>query len=147
MLVLAAILASLVLIAAGCGGDDDDNGGGGGSSDSSGAESTGSDTGEASSGGGGGATKLKLTADPDGGLTFDKTELTAKPGKVTITMDNPSDVPHAVEVEGNGVEEETKTLTKGTADVTVDLKAGKYEFYCPVDGHKDAGMEGTLTVG
>ena len=56
-------------------------------------------------------------------------------------MDNPSDVPHAVEVEGNGVEEETKTLTKGTADVTVDLKAGKYEFYCPVDGHK-AGRHG-----
>jgi plastocyanin len=146
MLVLAAILASLLLIAAGCGGDDDDNGGGGGSTDSSGAEGTGADSGEASSGGGG-ATKLKLTADPDGGLTFDKTELTAKPGKVTITMDNPSDVPHAVEVEGNGVEEETKTLTKGTADVTVDLKAGKYEFYCPVDGHKEAGMEGTLTVG
>jgi plastocyanin len=148
MLVLAAILASLVLIGAGCGGDDDDNGGGGGSSNSSGAEGTGSDTGEASSGGGGGgATKLKLTADPDGGLKFDKTELTAKPGKVTITMDNPSDVPHAVEVEGNGVEEETKTLTNGTADVTVDLKAGKYEFYCPVDGHKEAGMDGTLTVG
>jgi plastocyanin len=149
MLVLAAILASLVLIAAGCGGDDDDNGGGGGGgSADSGAEDTGADTGEASGGGGsGGATKLKLTADPDGGLTFDKTELTAKPGKVTITMDNPSDVPHAVEVEGNGVEEETKTLTQGTADVTVDLKAGKYEFYCPVDGHKEAGMEGTLTVG
>ena len=148
MLVLAAILASLALIAAGCGGDDDDNGGGG-SSGSAGAESTGSDTGAASSGGGGGggATKLKLTADPGGALKFDKTELTAKPGKVTITMDNPSDVPHAVEVEGNGVEEETKTLTKGTADVTVDLKAGKYEFYCPVDGHKEAGMEGTLTVG
>jgi plastocyanin len=148
-LVLAAILASLVLIAAGCGGDDDDNGGGGGSGGSSGAESNGGDTGEASSGGGGGggATKLKLTADPGGALKFDKTELSAKPGKVTITMDNPSDVPHAVEVEGNGVEEETKTLTKGTADVTVDLKAGKYEFYCPVDGHKEAGMEGTLTVG
>jgi plastocyanin len=148
LLVLAAILVSLALIAAGCGGDDDDNGGGGGSSGSSGAESTKTDTGEASGGGGGGgATKLKLTADPGGALKFDKTELTAKPGKVTITMDNPSDVPHAVEVEGNGVEEETKTLTKGTADVTVDLKAGKYEFYCPVDGHKEAGMEGTLTVG
>ena len=147
MLVLAAILASLVLIAAGCGGDDNDNGGGG-SSDSSKAEDTGADTGGASSGGGGGgATKLKLTADPGGALKFDKTELTAKPGKVTITMDNPSDVPHAVEVEGQGVEEETKTLTKGTADVTVDLKAGKYEFYCPVDGHRESGMEGTLTVG
>ena len=148
MLVLAAILASLVLIAAGCGGDDNDDGGSG-ASDSSGSEGSGADTGEASSGGGGGggATKLKLTADPGGGLKFDKTELTAKPGKVTITMDNPSDVPHAVEVEGNGVEEETKTLTNGTADVTVDLKAGKYEFYCPVDGHRQAGMEGTLTVG
>jgi plastocyanin len=147
MLVLAAILASLVLIAAGCGGDDDDSGGGGGG-DSSGSQGTGADNGEAASGGGGGgATKLKLTADPDGGLTFDKTELTAKPGKVTITMDNPSDVPHAVEVEGNGVEEETKTLTNGTADVTVDLKAGEYVFYCPVDGHKEGGMEGTLTVG
>ena len=147
MLVLAAILASLVLIAAGCGGDDNDNGGGG-SSDSSKAEDTGSDTGGASSGGGGGgATKLTLTADPGGALKFDKTELTAKPGKVTITMDNPSDVPHAVEVEGQGVEEETKTLTNGTADVTVDLKAGKYEFYCPVDGHRESGMEGTLTVG
>ena len=147
MLVLAAILASLVLIAAGCGGDDNDNGGGG-SSDSSKAEDTGSDTGGASSGGGGGgATKLKLTADPGGALKFDKTELTAKPGKVTITMDNPSDVPHAVEVEGQGVEEETETLTNGTADVTVDLKAGKYEFYCPVDGHRESGMEGTLTVG
>ncbi len=146
-LVLAAILASLVMIAAGCGGVDDDRGGGG-SSDSSGAQGSGADTGEAASGGGGGgATKLKLTADPDGGLTFDKTELTAKPGKVTITMDNPSDVPHAVEVEGNGVEKETKTLTNGTADVTVDLKAGEYEFYCPVDGHKEGGMEGTLTVG
>ena len=147
MLVLAAILASLVLIAAGCGGDDNDNGGGG-SGDSSGAEGNGADTGAASSGGGGGgATKLKLTTDPGGALKFDKTELTAKPGKVTITMDNPSDVPHAVEVEGNGVEKATKTLTGGSASLTVDLKAGKYEFYCPVDGHREAGMEGTLTVG
>ena len=34
----------------------------------------------------------------------------------------------------------------GTASVTVDLKPGKYEFYCPVDSHKQAGMTGTLTV-
>jgi plastocyanin len=148
MAFLAAVLATLALIAAGCGGDDDDSGnsGGGGSSYSSGDQGTGAG-GEAASGGGGGATKLKLTADPGGALKFDKTKLSAKPGKVTITMDNPSDVPHAVEVEGKGVEEETKTVTGGSADVTVDLKAGKYEFYCPVDGHREAGMKGTLTVG
>jgi uncharacterized cupredoxin-like copper-binding protein len=38
-------------------------------------------------------------------------------------------------------------VTGGTADLTANLKAGKYEFYCPVDGHRQAGMEGTLTVG
>ena len=91
--------------------------------------------------------QLKLSADPSGALKFDTDKLDAKAGKVTITMDNPSPVPHAVEVEGNGVEKASKTLTQGKASVTVDLKAGKYEFYCPVDGHKQAGMKGTLTVG
>ena len=111
MLVLAAILAGLGLIAAGCGGDDDDNDGGSDRLEQL-VRRRGQrrrDTASGSSGGGGGATKLKLTADPGGALKFDKTTLTAKAGKVTITMDNPSDVPHAVEVEGNGVEEETKT--------------------------------------
>ena len=148
ILILVAVLATVALIVAGCGGDDSDDSGNGSSSssESSGAQGNGAETSDAG-GGGGGATKLKLTADPSGALKFDKTELSAKPGKVTIVMDNPSSVPHAVEVEGKGVEEETKTLTKGTADVTVDLKPGNYEFYCPVDGHRAAGMEGTLTVG
>jgi plastocyanin len=146
ILILVAVLATMALIAAGCGGDDgNDSGSSSSGGDSSGASGNGADT--TTTGGGGGASKLKLTADPGGALKFDKTELTAKPGKVTIVMDNPSSVPHAVEVEGKGVEKETKTVTGGTADVTVDLKAGKYEFYCPVDGHRQAGMEGTLTVG
>jgi plastocyanin len=142
MLVLALIVACLALVAAGCGGDDNDD------NSSSGAQgnSAGSNEPTGGGGGGGGGSKVKVTADPGGALKWEQTELSAKPGKVTITMDNPSSTPHAVEVEGNGVEEETKTLTDGTASVTVDLKAGKYEFYCPVDGHKEAGMEGTLTV-
>ena len=51
-------------------------------------------------------------------------------------------------MEGNGVEEKgTATITKSKASVTLEnLKPGKYEFYCPVDGHRQAGMEGTLTV-
>ena len=133
----ALVLAAGVLTAAGCGGDD--NGGSSGSSGGTGTESS-------SSSSGGGQT-LTVTADPGGAISWDKSELSAKAGKVTLKIVNQSDIPHAVEVEGNGVEEETKTLTKGTASVTVDLKAGKYEFYCPVDGHRQAGMEGTLTVG
>jgi plastocyanin len=155
---LAALLAACALAAAGCGDDSDDN-------ESSGGRA-GPQDGESSNGGGGGyydlpsgseeeksggkgpGTNLMLSADPGGALKFDKTSLSAKPGKVTIVMDNPSDVPHAVEIEGEGVEEEGETVGKGgVSKVSADLKAGEYEFYCPVGNHADAGMEGTLTVG
>jgi plastocyanin len=142
---LIALLFAIAIPVAGCGGDDDDNGGGGGGS-SGAATTTESSGGGASSGGGGGQT-LKIAADPGGALKFDKSSLTAKAGKVTIVMDNPSDVPHAVEIEGNGVESKGDTVTKGgVSKASGELKAGKYEFYCPVDGHKEAGMKGELTV-
>jgi uncharacterized cupredoxin-like copper-binding protein len=146
---VTALLACLVL-AAGCGDDSDDNGGGGGSSGGGGTgygakkDSDKKDT----SGGAAASSQLKLTADPGGALKFDKTKLTTKSGKTTIVLDNPSSVPHAIEVEGKGVEAEGETVEKGgVSKVTVDLKPGEYEYYCPVDGHKQAGMEGTLTVG
>jgi plastocyanin len=142
---LIVLLAATALIAAGCGGSDD-NSSDDNSGNSSGTQGNTTDSTSTGGGGGGGASTVKLTADPGGALKFDKTSLSAKAGKVTVVMDNPSQTPHAVEVEGKGVEEETKTLTQGTAKVTVDLKPGKYEFYCPVDGHRQAGMEGTLTV-
>ena len=142
---LTALLAATALIAAGCGGSDDNSSDN--SSSSSGTQGNTSDsTATGGGGGGGGGSTVKLTADPGGALKFDKTSLSAKAGKLTVVMDNPSQTPHAVEVEGKGLEKATKTLTGGTAKVTVDVKPGKYEFYCPVDGHKAAGMKGTLTV-
>jgi plastocyanin len=126
---IGLVLAAGVLMAAGCGGDDDN----GGTSSSS------------SSGGGGGGETLTVTADPGGQISWDKSELSAKAGKVTLKIVNESSVPHAIEVEGNGVEEETKTVTGGNAEVTVDLKAGEYEYYCPVSNHRQT-MKGTLTV-
>jgi plastocyanin len=134
---IALVLAAGVLSAAGCGGDDDDSGGGG-SSGGTGTESSGG-------GGGGGAETLTVTADPSGEISWDKTELSAKAGNVTLKLVNQSDIPHAIEVEGNGVEEETDTVTGKNAEVTVDLKAGTYEYYCPVDDHRET-MKGTLTV-
>jgi plastocyanin len=131
---IALVLAAGVLTAAGCGGDDNDSGGGGGSGTSS----------SSSSSSGGGET-LTVTADPGGAISWDKSTLSAKAGKVTLKLVNDSDTSHAIEVEGNGVEEETKTVTGGNADVTVDLKPGKYEYYCPVSNHKQT-MKGTLTV-
>jgi uncharacterized cupredoxin-like copper-binding protein len=99
------------------------------------------------SGGAAAGSNLKLSADPSGQLKFDKSSLSAKAGDVTLTMDNPSSAPHAIAVEGNGVDKKGETVQQGgTSNVTVALKPGTYEFYCPVDGHKQAGMKGTLTV-
>jgi uncharacterized cupredoxin-like copper-binding protein len=70
-------------------------------------------------------------------------------GTVTFRVTNDGTIDHALEVDGQGVEEETETIKPGeSAELTVDLsKDGSYEVYCPVDGHRDSGMEGTLTVG
>ncbi len=95
----------------------------------------------------GATSTVALAADPSGALKFDKTTLTAKAGTVSIVMDNPSSVPHAIAIEGNGVDKDGKTVTSGgKSTVTVNLKPGTYTFYCPVPGHKQGGMKGTLTV-
>jgi len=143
---ILGLLLALALVGAGCG-DDDDSSSSGSSGSSDSAEKSDDNGGGASDTGGGGGQTIKLSADPGGALKFDKSTLTAKAGKATIVLDNPSSLPHAVEIEGQGLEEETDTIGKGeTAKVSVNLKAGKYEYYCPVDGHKAGGMKGTLTV-
>ena len=62
-------------------------------------------------------------------------------------MKNASPVPHDVSIEGGGVEKKGKVVEGGaTSTVAATLKPGKYTFYCSVPGHREAGMEGTLTV-
>ena len=136
--ILALLLSAGVLVAAGCG-DDEDEGGGGGAAATPEATEEPADT-------GGGGEALTLTADPGGSISWEPNELSAPAGTVTITLVNESDTPHAVEVEGNGVEEESETITGSETDLTVDLEPGEYTFYCPVGQHRQNGMEGTLTV-
>ena len=99
--------------------------------------------------GGGKASTVTLAADPTGALKFDKKTLTTTAGTVTVVMDNPSTsgVPHGIAVEGNGVDQDGKTVQPGGKSTdTLTLKPGTYTFYCPVPGHKAAGMVGTLVV-
>jgi len=139
---MRAMLIALIVgaaVIAGCGGDDNEESAATPTATQAPADDSGSSS-------GGGAT-LKFSAPADGSLKFDQKDATAKAGKVTVDFANPSSTPHAVEIEGNGVEEETETVTSGDAPpITVDLKPGTYEFYCPVPGHREAGMEGKLTV-
>lgn len=91
-----------------------------------------------------------MSADPAGQLRFTSSTLTAaKPGKVTLIMSNPSSagMDHGISVEGNGVDQDGPIVAPGsTSTLTVTLKKGKYTYYCPVPGHKQAGMVGTLVV-
>ena len=70
------------------------------------------------------------------------------PGTYTFEATNDGGVDHALEIEGNGIEEETDTIGPGeSASITVDLESGTYEMYCPIGNHRDLGMSGEVTVG
>ena len=69
-------------------------------------------------------------------------------GSYTFHLTNAGQEEHALEIEGQGIEEGTDVIGGGdSADVTLDLADGEYEIYCPVSNHREMGMEGTLTVG
>jgi plastocyanin len=102
-----------------------------------------------SSGGGGGGAPIKLAADPSQ-IAYTTTSLSAKAGNVTIDFDNPNQaIPHDVCVDSPSGDElgcsDVVTGDTSTLDLS-NLKPGKYTFFCNVDSHQQAGMEGTLTV-
>ena len=121
-----AILLLAALLAAGCGSDDNGE--------------TSGDTAAA------GGEPVALTATE---YKFDPSDVTVDAGgKVTFTVSNDGEETHALEVEGNGVEEETESIAPGeSGTLTVDLEPGEYEFYCPIDGHRERGKEGKVVVG
>lgn len=82
----------------------------------------------------------------DNKLAFDKSELTARAGKVTISLTNKSPIPHNIAIKGGGANAKGPIVASGNSTVTAALKAGTYIFYCSVPGHEQAGMRGTLTV-
>jgi plastocyanin len=142
LVLLAMLLAASALVA--CGGDDD--------SDTTTPESSGkgaADAEQPATGGGGGSATIKLSADPSGALAFDTDQLDAKAGSVTIDFSNPAPIGHDVVVEDSSGEELGKTPVITDSEETLaisDLKPGDYTYFCSVPGHREGGMEGTLTV-
>ena len=141
---LLLVLALAPAVIFGCGGDDDDT--------TTPAPSNGEAAGGAAAGGKAnpaeGGETLKIEADPDGGLAFTSDQLEAKAGQVTVEFNNPQPLGHDADIEDASGEDvvDTDVITEGSETATATLKPGKYTFYCSVPGHREGGMEGTLTV-
>ncbi|HET8815357.1 MAG TPA: plastocyanin/azurin family copper-binding protein [Solirubrobacterales bacterium] len=137
---LALILSAFAIVACGDSGDDT-------TGETAPTTTTEEETTEEGAGGSGSA-ELSFEADPSGALAFTTDSATAKAGKVTVKFTNESSVPHDVAIEEDGGETvgKTEVLAEGEDSTTVNLKPGEYSFYCSVPGHREAGMEGTLTV-
>ncbi len=131
---LLPLLAAVTFLAAGCGS----------SNKSSESETTTTGT----SGGGGSVVKTVAISETEYKLTPSTVNL-AKPGTYVFKAKNDGAIDHALEIEGQGLEEETETIAPGeSADLRVTItKPGSYEMYCPVDNHRDQGMEGTVALG
>jgi plastocyanin len=137
----SAVLAIAALSALGlaaCGGGDDNN-------DTT-AAATPATT--APAGGGGGGSTVDISTPSGSDLAFNQKDVSAKAGSVTIDFDNEQALSHDVKVEDSSGQElgGTDLVSSGTANATVDLQPGTYTFFCSVPGHREAGMEGTLTV-
>jgi plastocyanin len=130
---LLAILGAVVVViaASACGG-------GNGSSGSK----------EKSSSGSGTVIKTITISETEYKLTPSKVTL-SKPGTYEFKVVNKGTITHALEVEGPGDEAKSSDIEPGkstTLKATLD-KSGTYEMYCPIDGHRQEGMEGKVTVG
>jgi plastocyanin len=140
MALLMSVLA-LGLVAMGCGGDDDEEEA---EAPAPTTQPAPPETETAEETAPPAAEELNLTAD-ETEIAWDKDELTAPAGEVTIALDNPSQIPHNVTIEGVG-DGASETVTNDTTEVTVELEAGEYTYFCSVGDHRQQGMEGTLTV-
>jgi plastocyanin len=142
----ALILASFALVA--CGSSDDSTTSETTATETQSESTNGGEGGSKAEGGtAGGGSTLDISS-PSSGLAFSSDTATAKSGKVTLSYTNPQPLAHDVAIEDSSGKTvgETELVTEGSDSTVVDLKPGEYTFYCTVPGHREAGMEGTLTV-
>lgn len=144
-LVLALALVALAPFAfAACGGDDDEES----AETATTTEETTDADGGGGAGGGGGGGAVAVSAVPDGTFAFEQDELSAPAGSATFEFTNPASLDHDFCIEEGGSEVGCADIVSDgdSSTLEADLEPGEYTFYCSVAGHREGGMEGTLTV-
>ncbi len=139
---LVLLLASLALAACGSSSSSTSN------STSASTETTAATSTPSKPPSGGGQT-LKVEANPNGQLSYVPSKLTAKPGNLTIEFKNPQGLSHDIAVEDSSGKKlgTSELIAESSTTLSLsNLKAGTYHYFCTVPGHREAGMEGTLTV-
>jgi len=142
---LVLVLASVALVACGSSSSSSTETESSGGESASGAEKPA----EKESGGGEGSGAIVKIATPEGTeLAFTTKDASAPAGQVSIEFENPQALQHDVTIEDSSgkVVAETELVSEGSSTATANLKPGTYTFFCSVPGHRQAGMEGTLTV-
>jgi plastocyanin len=121
---------------------------GGSSNNDSGTTAASTTTQSTAAGGGGAGGTVNISAAADNSFSFDQKDVTSPAGTVTVDFNNPASLSHDVVVADSSgtVLGKTDLVSQGQASTTVDLQPGTYTFYCDVPGHRQGGMEGTLTV-
>ena len=135
---LFAIGAAVAVPMVGCGGGDDNN-----TSDAATQSPPASTTGGATTADAG---TVSLAATE---FKFNPSDPTVKSGEVTFNLKNDGRYPHSLEIEdvnGQDKEIEGEVSSGQSGTLKVNLPPGKYEFYCPVDNHRQMGMTGEITV-
>jgi len=97
----------------------------------------------------------EVVAVPIDTIEVNETEFSLDPANITLDQPgtyafravNGGNAVHSLEIEGQGIEEETATIQPGqSAELEVNLDPGSYKLYCPVGNHEERGMVGTVTV-
>src|SRR5215212_8491187 len=151
---LALVLAAVVL--ASCGGGVSSSGGRGGGSSSGGAGKSGSSKSASSKGASGGTLKTITIKETEFKLSPSTVTL-SKPGTYAFKAENKGSTQHSLEIDGEGVKSKGGEVGKAKLEPYLDSgqsgvltltfqKPGTYEMYCPVIGHRLAGMKGSVVV-
>lgn len=79
-------------------------------------------------------------------IAYDQAPTEVRAGTVSMSLTNEGSIEHNVAFEELGGEKVLDAPGGQTDSAEVELEPGEYTFYCSIPGHREAGMEGTLTA-